>query len=432
MRILHLIQRYYPARGGAEKHLEQISNYLAAAGHQVTVATTDALDFELFWDPRRRRVACLTDMHCGVNILRFPVRHLPASQLAYPGLRRGLSFMSKATFVPVGGMMRVARYTPWVPDLWRWVLESEQNYDLVAGMTIGFEPIMAAGQAYARRVKAPFVCYPLTHLGAGPVPGADPISRFYTMRHQIRVVLDSDSVIAQTAAEQRFYEARGLSEKKTSVIGPGIEPSEIIGGDGERFLEKYGVKEPLILFVGYLSSDKGALATVEATRQLLRRGYEVELALIGTVSSPFRDYFDKLSQSDKERIHLLGPVEDSEKKDALAAASFLSMPSRTDSFGITYLEAWLYGIPVIAARSWGVTDVVDDGRDGLVVPFGDIAALAGAMRTLLDYPEEARNMGERGREKVYQNHLWERKLRELGDIYQELAAEHSVFLENAR
>jgi glycosyltransferase involved in cell wall biosynthesis len=426
VRILHLIQRYYPARGGAEKHLEQISNYLVAEGHEVTVATTDSLDFELFWDPKRRRIAGFRDKHQGVNILRFPVRHLPASQLFYPGLRRVLSFMSRAAFVPVEGMMRVARFTPWVPDLWRWIRETEQIYDLVAGMTIGFEPIMAAGQAYARRVEAPFVCYPLTHLGAGSIPGADPISRFYTMRHQISVVLDSDSVIAQTAAEQRFYEDRGLSENKTTVVGPGVEPSEVVGGDSDRFSEKYGIKDPLILFVGYLSRDKGAFATVEAARQLLQRGYMLELALIGTVASPFREYFDKLSPSDKKRIHLLGPVEDSEKKDALAAASFLSMPSRTDSFGITYLEAWLYGIPVIAARSWGVTDVVEDGKDGLVVPFGDVAALSRAMQTLLEHPDEARNMGERGRDKVYQDHQWDKKLRELGDIYQDLAAEFLI------
>ncbi len=41
------------------------------------------------------------------------------------------------------------------------------------------------------------------------------------------------------------------------------------------------------------------------------------------------------------------------------------MPSRTDSFGISYLEAWLYGRPVIAARTWGVMDLIDEGHDGL-------------------------------------------------------------------
>jgi glycogen(starch) synthase len=422
VRILHLIQRYYPARGGAEKHLEQISNYLAASGHQVTVATTDALDFELFWDPRGRRIEDLTERQFDVDIRRFPVRHLPGAQLAYPGLRRLLALLSKVSFVSVGAMKRISRYTPWVPDLWRWTQESEQIFDLVAGMTIGFEPIMAAGQVYARRIGAPFICYPLTHLGAGSEPGSDPISRYYTMRHQVGIVLDSDMVIAQTSAERRFYEDRGFSEEKIVAVGPGVEPSEVAGGDGDRFKAKQGIESPLILFVGYLSRDKGAFDTVEAVIRLLRLGYEVDLALIGAISSSFREFFSGLSDSEKERIHLLGPVEDSEKKDAFAAASFLSMPSRTDSFGITYLEAWLYGLPVIAARSWGITDVVDDGKDGLVVPFGDRDALAGAMQTLLDNPDEARKMGEIGREKVYREHTWEKKLRALGEIYQQLVA----------
>ena len=51
MRILNLIQRYYPAHGGAERHLQEIAQRQAAAGHAVTVLTTDALHFELFWQP---------------------------------------------------------------------------------------------------------------------------------------------------------------------------------------------------------------------------------------------------------------------------------------------------------------------------------------------------------------------------------------------
>ena len=100
----------------------------------------------------------------------------------------------------------------------------------------------------------------------------------------------------------------------------------------------------------------------------------------------------------------------------------LSMPSRTDSFGITYLEAWLYNLPVIASRTWGVMDVVDDGSDGLIAPFGDIIALVAAMKTLLDNPGKAREMGEVGRKKVYQEHLWEKKLRDLGELYREITA----------
>lgn len=425
MRILHLIQRYHPARGGAEKHLEEISKYFAGVGHQVTVLTTDALDFELFWDPSRKRIAANKDTYGGVDILRFPVKHVALSQITYPGLRRLLSIMSKTSIIPSEGMMKIANFTPWVPGLWRWLKETEQTYDVVAGMTIGFEPIMAAGQTFAHKIGVPFVCYPLTHLGAGPEPGIDPISRFYTMRHQIKVVLDSDRVIAQTDGEQRFFTDRGLAKEKIPVVGPGVEPSSVVGGDGNRFLEKYRIRNPSIIFIGYLSRDKGAFDTVAAMQQLWRQGREVDLVLIGTISSTFRSYFDRFSDSERRRIHLLGPVGDSEKGDALAAASMLSMPSRTDSFGITYLEAWLYGLPVIAARTWGVTDIVDHGNDGLIVPFGDVNSLASAIETLLDDPGKARAMGEAGREKVYQEHRWEKKLQELGELYQGLAEQRS-------
>ncbi|MCS7226993.1 MAG: glycosyltransferase, partial [Gloeomargarita sp. SKYB31] len=197
MRILHIIQRYWPARGGAEIHLHEISARLAAEGHRVTVATTDALDFELFWDPSRRWIREPEGYQDGVRILRFPVRHLPFPQLAYPAWRRLLWILSALRPIPVSLIQRLARYTPWVPDLWRWLDQTDEPFDLVAGMTICFEPLLEAGLRFARRRGIPFVIYPLTHLGAGPQPGVDALSRFYTMRHQVALVRASDAVVAQ-------------------------------------------------------------------------------------------------------------------------------------------------------------------------------------------------------------------------------------------
>ena len=145
MRILHIIQRYWPARGGAEIHLGEISTRLAADGHQVTVATTDALDFELFWDRRCRRVMRREEWHGGVRILRFPVRHLPASPLTYPAWRRLLSLLSAFRPIPAEVLSWMTRYTPWVPDLWHWLESTDDAFDLVGGMTICFEPLLEAG-----------------------------------------------------------------------------------------------------------------------------------------------------------------------------------------------------------------------------------------------------------------------------------------------
>ena len=290
----------------------------------------------------------------------------------------------------MAALHRLARFTPWVPDLWRWLATTDEAFDLVAGMTICFEPLVEAGLRFAERRGIPFVVYPLTHLGAGRAPGINALSSFYTMRHQIALIRASSAAAMQTRSEQTFYAAAGIPSERLPISGPGIAPASTLGGDGARFLQEHGITGPLIISVSAMSYDKGTIHLVEAVRQLWAAGRQVELALAGALLEPFRRYLDGLPAADRQRLRVLGPIDDQQKRDLFAAADIFAMPSRTDSFGITYLEAWLYRKPVIAARTWGVTDVVTDGQDGLLVPFGDAPALAAALAALLDDPAGAR------------------------------------------
>ncbi len=425
MRVLHIVQRYWPARGGAETHLGEISSRLAAEGRSVTVATTDARDFELFWDSHRRRIPAKESYHQRVRILYFPVRHLPAAPLTYPALRRLLWGLSSLPFVPEILLHRLARWTPWVPDLWRWLQSTDESFDLVAGMTICFEPLLEAGLRFARRRGIPFVVYPLTHLGAGSQPGADALGRFYTMRHQIALVRQSDAVIAQTPTEQDYYVRQGVPRKRILVAGPGVRPEDVLGGDGERFRQRHQLEGPIVASISNMSYDKGTVHLVEAVRRLWQAGRSVELVLAGAVLTPFRRLLDRLPSSDRDRIRVLGPVDEQEKRDLLAACDIFAMPSRTDSFGIVYLEAWLYRKPVIGARAWGIGDVIHHGQDGLLVPFGDVPALAEALAFLLDHPDERAAMGARGEQKVYRYHTWDHKYPLVRNLYDHLVASRS-------
>ena len=421
MRILHLIQRFWPARGGAESHLGAFSARLAAEGHQVTVVTTDALDFELFWDPRSRRIAGQEETYNGIRILRFPVRHLPLSSLTYAGVRRLLWLLSMARPVPVGALFRLAHFTPWVPDLEHWLATTDEPFDLVAGMTICFEPLIEMGLRFARRRGLPFVSYPLTHLGAGSQPGTDALSRFYTMRHQVALVRDSDAAVVQTPTEGNFYASLGMSPARLVVGGPGVAPAEVLGGEGAGFRQRYNLQGPVVVSLSAMSYDKGTIHLVEAVRRLWREGRQVDLVLAGTVLAPFQHYLSTLPEADARRLRVLGPVDDAEKRDMLAAADIFAMPSRTDSFGIVYLEAWLYRVPVVAARTWGVSDVITDGEDGLLVPFGDVTALAEALGYLQDSPAVRAELGAHGEEKVYRLHTWDLKYALVRDLYDRLA-----------
>jgi len=417
MRILHIIHRYHPARGGAESFLEHLSNYLVIAGHEVQVVTTDALDFELFWDPNRQRVEEQSGQHHGVDVRRFPVKHLPVSVLAFPIIRRTLWLLSFFKPLPLSWLHRLSRFAPWVPTLQQWVDIENQPFDLVGAMTITFDPLVEAGRRLARRQGIPFVTFPLTHLGAGQRPAQDSISRFYTMRHQSTLVTNSDALVAATPAESRYYQELGMAAERITIAGPGVTLEEIAGGDGERFRANHNLVGPVILSIGAMSPDKGTYQVVEAVRQLWATGRQLELVLIGEVLSPFKKFMSQLPAADRERIRLLGSVGDSQHWDALAAATMLAMPSRTESFGTVYLEAWAYGLPVIGATTWGVIDVISHGEDGLLVPFGDVDLLAHSMVTLLDNPGKAQEMGRRGRIKVIQEHTWRHKCQLVQELY---------------
>lgn len=403
--------------------MSELSARLVAAGHQVTVATTDALDFELFWNPQRRRIVSRGDTHDGVRILRFPVRHLPFSSLAYPGVRRLLWLLSMARPVPVGALFRLARFTPGVPDLGRWLATTSEPFDLVAGMTICFEPLLAAGLQFARQRGLPFVNYPLTHLGAGTQPGADALSRFYTMRHQVALVRDSDAVVVQTPTEGDFYINRGLPPDRVTIGGPGVNLADVLGGEAARFRQRHNLtlNGPVVVSLSAMSYDKGTVHLVEAVRRLWREGRQAELVLAGAMLAPFQHYLSTLPGADAKRLKILGPIPDAEKRDMLAAADVFAMPSRTDSFGIVYLEAWLNRLPVIAARTWGMSDVVRNGEDGLLVPFGDVSVLAQTLGRLLDHPEERTALGLRGEQKVLQQYTWEHRYAPVRDLYERLS-----------
>jgi len=422
VRVLHVSQRYWPAVGGAEAYLAEISQRLVLSGHQVTIATTDALDIELFWNSKRRRVACSEEEHRGVRILRFPVRHLPLVDITYPALRRLLWLGSRSRVVPLTLHHRFARFTPWVPALWQWLRATRDQFDVVAATTICFETLVEAGLWFARRHGVPFVVHPLTHLGAGASPGEDNLSRFYTMRHQVALSRASNAVVAMTPSEQHFYLNKGVSQERLVVIGPGVNPADVLGGDGARFRSRHGLTAPIVACLSTLTYDKGSMHLVEAMRRLWLSGREVHLVLAGATLESFRQYLAVLPEDDRHRLHVLGPIEDSEKRDLLAAADIFVMPSRTDSFGIVYLEAWLYGKPVIGARTWGVCDVIRDGVDGILVPFGATDELAESISHLLDIPERSKAMGRAGREKVLEQFTWDHQYPPVHELYQSLAA----------
>jgi len=138
------------------------------------------------------------------------------------------------------------------------------------------------------------------------------------------------------------------------------------------------------------------------------------------------DHFLSFYRGQSEDVHrccrVLGFISEEDKRDLLAACDVLVLPSRTDSFGIVFLEAWLYGKPVIGARAGGIPCVINDGEDGLLVPFGDTAALAKGIGLLLADRTLAARLGENGRRKTLGEMTWASKYALVREVYEHVHA----------
>lgn len=408
MRITHVTHRAWPVIGGSERYVQEIARRQVLDGHHVCVVATDAADLEALWSQGGRRVgAGIPNEHQGVRIRRVPARHLPFGSLAFPVMRRFAWLagrFSKRLALPL------ARFSPWLPGL-RQVL-SEESADLLFAWHITLEGLTAAAAHEASRRGVPWVAVPLLHLGR---------RRFYTMPHQLHLLRGARAILAQTPSERAFLLECGFEAGRVHVVSPGVDLSASIQADGRRFCARYGLDRPIVLSLGVLCYDKGTLHLLAAARELWRRGRKLTLVLLGRQQGDVQRALAQLPETDRVSCLYLGEVPEEEKWDAMAAAHVMAMPSRTESFGIVFLEAWALGKPVVAARIGAVTDVIQDGVDGLLVPFGSVEDLAGALERLLDDPAEAADMGRRGQEKVRGSYTWDQQYARLRVILDESA-----------
>jgi colanic acid/amylovoran biosynthesis glycosyltransferase len=188
---------------------------------------------------------------------------------------------------------------------------------------------------------------------------------------------------------------------KIEVIHVGIEPS-MYATAGLPALHSV----PLILCVAAHKPYKGLPVLIEACRILRDADVKFRCEVIG--QGPMQNALERMIEEKGvgDVIALIGPKPQDEVAHKMAAAAFFVLPSIIDDDGqmegipVSLMEAMASGRAVISTSISGIPELIDDGVNGLLVPPADANALARAMQSLLESPDRAREMGERGRRKV--------------------------------
>jgi glycosyltransferase involved in cell wall biosynthesis len=137
---------------------------------------------------------------------------------------------------------------------------------------------------------------------------------------------------------------------------------------------------PLLLYVGRLSAEK----EIDRIKLVLDAMPTARLALVG--DGPYRQELEKHFAG--TQTYFAGYMSGKTLASAFASADCFMFPSRTETLGLVLLEAMAAGCPVVAARSGGITDIVEDGTNGYLFDPKDDQDFIQATQRLLDHPEE--------------------------------------------
>jgi glycosyltransferase involved in cell wall biosynthesis len=184
--------------------------------------------------------------------------------------------------------------------------------------------------------------------------------------------------------------ARAWPGRPPLVIANGLPPA--LPGDGARLRAGLGLASgtPVVAAVGRLASEKGHADLVAALAVL--PGVHAAIAGTGSCADALRAAAGRIGVAD--RLHLLGALPPAGVADLLAAADAFAMPSRFEGLSLALLEAMRAGLPVVASAVPGNRDALGhEDPAGLLVPPGDVAALAAALQRVLSDRGEAHRLG---------------------------------------
>lgn len=198
--------------------------------------------------------------------------------------------------------------------------------------------------------------------------------------------------VRSTHIQRSLIEQYGQPREKAALVYSGCNTPI---RDIDLAAKDYSTKN--ILFVGVAWERKGGPELVKAFEIVLRKHPDAGLKIVGCAP-----------KVDLPNVDVIGKVSLEKVVPFYQRASIFCLPTRLEPFGIVFIEAMSYGLPLVAPRTGAVPDLVEDGKNGFIFEPGDIEGMALRLTQLLDNPDMCRRFGSVGYELVRERYTWDR------------------------
>lgn len=240
------------------------------------------------------------------------------------------------------------------------------------------------------------------------------------LRQAASIIVTSPPYLASSAPLAEWQE-------KCRIVSLGVEPDRLPAVAADDTIDLWPENVLKIIAIGRLTYYKGFDTLLHAL-QALPEPAMLYLVGEGEERTRLEDLIDHLAITD--RVRLLGEVDDVLRNRLLASCDVLCLPSRerTEAFGIVLMEAMRYGKPVVASRvtGSGMSWVVDEGRNGVLLPCDDAPAWTAQLVAFIKAPARLKNMGEEAARQFAARFSIDPVVRRIAALYRAVSEEGSV------
>ncbi|MEP6877596.1 MAG: glycosyltransferase family 4 protein [Nitrosospira sp.] len=186
-----------------------------------------------------------------------------------------------------------------------------------------------------------------------------------------------------------------------------------------RLAESVDRASPRVLFLGRLEMEKGFNDLLLAIARIRDRIPEIRLICGGTGDeSEVKNWIESAGVSDL--VELRGWISGTAKHECFEHAALLALPSYIENLPMVIIEAMAASLPVVASAVGGIPDVIEDGKDGLLVQPGDVCGLADAVARLLQNHPMREQMARNARQKYENRYSSHSVIPQVEAVYREL------------